>query len=583
MRKGELYKIRPIKDLRDMLTQSVSLFGDCAAFRKKESDGQINLITFKEFSADVSALGTALLKLGLSDKKIAVISENRHEWCVTYLSVVNGVGTIVPIDRELPVTDWQNLLTQSEASAVIFSEKCLDAVKSMLGKIPSIQFWICMDQIDDENFLSYSDLLDNGRKALEAGSIDYQKTEINPDSPLILLFTSGTTGFSKGVMLSHRNICSVITSVSATVCVKPTDSVLSILPLHHTYECTLGFLTIVYNGASIAFCEGLKHISKNLKEYEPTFLITVPLLLENVYKKVWSQAEKQKGMKQKLIIGQLISNFLYTVLGIDIRRKLFKQIHDNVGGHLQTFITGAAAIDPKVSRGFRRWGFSVLQGYGLTECSPLVTGNRDSYYRDGSAGLAIPGVEIKINEPDRKGIGEILVSGNNVMLGYFNDPEETNKVLVNGWFHTGDVGRIDKKGFLYITGRCKNVIVTKNGKNIFPEELESYIIDSPYVAECVVYGVLDESSGETRIMAKIFPDLEAVAEKLKNAVININTEDILNLLQEVIKNVNRKIPLYKHIRDIIIRDNEFEKTTTKKIRRYTQQMQNHNNLNNGSF
>jgi len=565
--KTDLYEIRPIENLKDMLSQSVSLFGDNAAFKKIGQDGQINSITYKAFAADISALGTALLELGFKNKKIAVVGENRYEWCVTYLSVVNGVGTVVPIDRELPVDDFKNLLKQSDASAVVFSEKCLNVIKSVQGEIQSIKSWICMDETQDSQFLNYAELVDKGRKAIEAGSTEFEKAEINPDDPLILLFTSGTTGFSKGVMLSHRNICAVITGVSATVKVRPTDSVLSILPLHHTYECTLGFLTIIYSGASIAFSEGLKHISRNLKEYKPTFLVTVPLLLENVYKKVWGQAKKQKGMKLKLIIGQIISGFLYNVLGIDIRRKLFKQIHDNVGGNLQTFITGAAAVDPKISKGFRKWGFLVLQGYGLTECSPLVTGNRDRYFRDGSAGLAIPGVEVKIDKPDRNGIGEVLVKGSNVMLGYYNNPDATDNVIVDGWFHTGDLGRINRKGFLYITGRCKNVIVTKNGKNIFPEELEAYIKDSPFVAECVVYGKLDELSGETLVMANIFPNLEAISEKFKNAVNSINTEDISNLLRDVIRNVNRKIPLYKHIRDIIIRDSEFEKTTSRKIKR----------------
>lgn len=567
MGKTDLYEIRPIENLKDMLSQSVSLFGDNAAFKKIGQDGQINSITYKAFAADISALGTALLELGFKNKKIAVVGENRYEWCVTYLSVVNGVGTVVPIDRELPVDDFKNLLKQSDASAVVFSEKCLNVIKSVQGEIQSIKSWICMDETQDSQFLNYAELVDKGRKAIEAGSTEFEKAEINPDDPLILLFTSGTTAFSKGVMLSHRNICAVITGVSATVKVRPTDSVLSILPLHHTYECTLGFLTIIYSGASIAFSEGLKHISRNLKEYKPTFLVTVPLLLENVYKKVWGQAKKQKGMKLKLIIGQIISGFLYNVLGIDIRRKLFKQIHDNVGGNLQTFITGAAAVDPKISKGFRKWGFLVLQGYGLTECSPLVTGNRDRYFRDGSAGLAIPGVEVKIDKPDRNGIGEVLVKGSNVMLGYYNNPDATDNVIVDGWFHTGDLGRINRKGFLYITGRCKNVIVTKNGKNIFPEELEAYIKDSPFVAECVVYGKLDELSGETLVMANIFPNLEAISEKFKNAVNSINTEDISNLLRDVIRNVNRKIPLYKHIRDIIIRDSEFEKTTSRKIKR----------------
>ncbi len=565
-----LYTVRPINDLKDMLSQSVSLYGDRTAYKIKKANGERLDITYSEFSKDITAFGTALQDLNLQGKSIAIFGENRYEWCVAYLSVVNGVGTIVPLDKELTVLEIQNLLEQSKVSAVVFTGKYLEAIDEMKSKVPFVEHWICMDDVSERTDIhSYSKLLNHGQKMVDEGNKEFEEIEIDPDSPLILLFTSGTTGFAKGVMLSHRNICAVITGVCATVKVKPEDRLLSILPLHHTYECTLGFLTIIYSGASIAFSEGLRYISQNMNEYKPTILVTVPLLLENIYNKVWKKANKQKSMKRSLIIGQIVSGFLYKILGVDIRRKLFAQIHNNVGGELRMFITGAAAIDPEVSKGLHKWGFSVLQGYGLTECAPLVTGNRDFIYRDDSAGLAIPGVEVKIDNPDKKGIGEILIRGSNVMQGYFNNPEETDKVLKDGWFHSGDLGRIDKKGFLYITGRCKNVIVTKNGKNIFPEELESYLKDSPYVGECIVYGELDKESGETHIKAQIFPDIEVIREKLKNINLNIDTEEIRNLIQDVIKNVNRKIPLYKHIRHVTIRDREFEKTTTRKIKRHT--------------
>lgn len=570
MKKRNLYEIRPISDLKDMLNQSVSLFGNRPAFRFKTADGNIGHISYNQFYGDVAAFGTALMNMGLTNKPIAVIGENRYEWCVTYLSVVNGAGTIVPLDRELPQSDIQNLLNQSQAAAVVFSEKYLDMMRTIQEHCPSVQHYICMDDVSDASMQSFSALLEDGRIAVAAGDDTWQKAQIDPDKPLILLFTSGTTGFAKGVLLSHRNICAVITGVTATVRVLPEDSVLSVLPLHHTYECTLGFLTILYSGASIAFCEGLKHVAKNMKEYSPTILVTVPLLMENVYKKIWAQAEKQKGMKRSLLLGQAISTFLYQVLRIDIRKKLFAKIHENLGGNLRLFITGAAAIEPKVSKGFRKWGFAVLQGYGLTECAPLVAGNRDTLFKDQAAGIAIPGVELKIHNPDQKGIGEIIVRGANVMQGYYQNPEETQRVIKNGWFHTGDLGRIDRKGFLYITGRCKNVIVTKNGKNIFPEELESYIKNSPFVGECIVYGELDESSGETQVKAQIFPNLDAIREKLNNINLTINTDEIKKLIQDVINNVNRKIPLYKHIRQVIIRDTEFEKTTSKKIKRHSQ-------------
>lgn len=570
MKKAKLYAVRPLKDLKDMLEQSVSLFGSRPAFRKRDVNGQMHAITYNEFNRDITALGTALIDLGLKDKAIAVIGENRYEWCVTYLAVVNGVGTIVPLDRELSQADIGNLLEQSQSSAVVFSEKYLDVVQAIKGNFPAVKHWICMGETDDSSIVSVCALISDGQKSVEAGSNAWQNAVIDPDKPLILLFTSGTTGFAKGVMLSHKNICAVITGVSATVKVLPEDTLLSILPLHHTYECTLGFLTIIYSGASIAFSEGLKHIPRNMKEYSPSILVTVPLLLENVYNKVWAQAEKEKRTKRALIIGQIISGFLYNVLGVDIRKKLFAKIHNNVGGNLRLFIVGAAAIDPKVSKGFRKWGFSVLQGYGLTECAPLVAGNRDSLFKDSSAGVAIPGVELKVDNPDKDGVGEILTRGENVMLGYYNNPKETQRVLKDGWFHTGDLGKIDHKGFLYITGRCKNVIVTKGGKNIFPEELESYIKDSPLVGECIVYGELDANSGETEVKVQVFPNLDVIREKLKSINLNINTEEIKKAIQDVITNVNRKIPIYKHIRQVVIRDTEFEKTTSRKIKRHQQ-------------
>lgn len=570
LKKHQLYPVWDIQNLKDMLEKCASRYAHNPAFRLKTEKGDIREVSYIDFYNDVNALGTALTVMGLKDKNIAVIGENRYEWCVTYLSVVNGVGTIVPLDRELPVDDIENLIEQSEASAVVFSALYVKTIKAMLGKVSSVKHWICMDDQPDEQFLSYQTLLKDGYKSLEAGFNKYMQAEINADQSNILLFTSGTTGHAKGVMLSHRNICTVITGVSATVKVKPSDSVLSILPLHHTYECTLGFLTIIYNGASIAFSEGLKHIAKNMKEYRPSILVTVPLLLENVYSKVWKQAKKQNGMRAKLIIGQMISGFLFHTLRIDIRRKLFQQIHENFGGNLRLFITGAAAISPDVSKGLRKWGFMVLQGYGLTECAPLVTGNRDFAFRDDSVGIPIPGVEIKIDKPDKHGIGEILVRGANVMQGYFKNLSETEKVIIDGWFHTGDLGKISRKGFLHITGRCKNVIVTKNGKNVFPEELEYYIKDSPLVGECIVYGELDERSGETHVKAHIFPNMDEIRKKLMNVSINIDETQIYKVLQGVIQNVNRRLPLYKHIRDITIRDREFEMTTTHKVKRHSQ-------------
>lgn len=567
MKERSLYEVREIKDLKDMLNQSAELFADKNAFLDNNSSGIVSGITYTQFKNDVDSLGTAFLNMGLKDGFVAVIGENRYEWCVTYLATVNGTGVIVPLDKELPEQDIENLLTRSEVSAVIFSKKYSKVMKKLSEKLQTVKYYINMDNANDEDgVLSFRTVLEKGRELLDQGDTSFINANIDSDKMSILLFTSGTTGFAKGVMLSHSNICANITAVCTTVNVKSSDTSLSILPLHHTYECTLGFLTFIFNGSTIAFNEGLKYISKNLKEVKPTVLITVPLILENMYKKIWEQASKKRGMKTKLKVAMFISNILYNYGGIDIRRKLFKQIHDNFGGNIRLVITGAAAIDPLVTKGLRNLGILVLQGYGLTECSPLVIGNRDRYYVDGAVGLPLPGVEVKVHNTNDLGVGEIIVKGPNVMLGYYKDEEATNKCLKDGWFYTGDLGKADKHGFYYITGRCKNVIVTKNGKNIYPEELESFINRSPFVQESMVWGCYEEKSGETVVNAQIFPNLELIKEKLKKHT--LTKDDITAVFNDIIKNINNGMPLYKRIRSFSIRETEFIKTTTKKIKRY---------------
>ncbi|MFZ5987946.1 MAG: AMP-dependent synthetase/ligase [Bacillota bacterium] len=564
-----LYKVRNIKNLKDMIEQSEKLFGSKEAFLVKEKDNRYKGILYTQFKKDIDCLGAALVSLGLKDKFIAVIGENRYEWCVTYLSTVNGVGVIVPMDKELPAQEIQNLLTRCNAGAVVFSDKVADKVRESSESLDSVKFFINMDAKEDsDQFLSFNRLVEKGRELTDNGDRSYLDAKIDSEKMSVLLFTSGTTENAKGVMLSHSNICSNITSVCSTVYIDSSDSSLSILPLHHTYECTLGFLLLMYNGGRVSFSEGLKHIAKNLKEVRPTLLISVPLLLENVYGKIWEQLDKKRGMKTLFRALVAISSFINKVFKLDVRRKLFKRIHENLGGRVRLVITGAAAIDPDVSKGFRRMGIPVLQGYGLTECSPLVTGNRDNEFVDSSIGIPIPGVEVKIDNPDEHGIGEILVKGHNVMLGYFKNEEATRNTIRDGWFHTGDLGKKDKYGFFYITGRSKNVIVTKNGKNIFPEELEAYINKSPYVKESLVYGNFDKVSGETQVCAQIFPNLEAFKERFK--VVSVSREQILEVFSEVIKSVNRNIPIYKRVRQFSIRDMEFVKTTTKKIKRYVE-------------
>lgn len=569
MNGNPIYKARPVNDLKDMLEQSSRLFAEKDAFWIKSNDEIYKGIKYKDFKNDVDALGTAFLSLGLKGAFIAVIGENRYEWCLTYLATVNGTGVTVPLDKELPEAEVENLLLRSKASAVIFSGKHEKEMRQISMSISTVKYFINMDALQDEHgFLSFSRLLENGRRLLENGDCSFIDAEINPEELGILLFTSGTTDLAKGVMLSHRNICWDMMAVSTMIYISPDDKILSILPLHHTYECTCGFLLMIYSGCRISFTEGLKYIAKNLRETGPTVLLAVPLILEGMYKKIWEQAGKKRGMTTKLKIALFICGVLYDAFKVDIRRKLFHQVHENIGGNIRLVISGAAAIDPNVSKGFRALGVSVLQGYGLTECAPIVTANQEANFRDDSIGLLLPGMEAIIDSPNADGIGELVVKGGNVMLGYFENRLATEKVLKDGWLYTGDLCRMDASGFYYVTGRKKNVIVTKNGKNIYPEEVEAYLNKSPYILESLVWGKLDEESEETFVYAQVVPAMDMIAEKLGKQ--DVSKDEIFKVIDLEIKTVNRNMPLYKRIRRFTIRDEEFAKTSTKKIKRYVE-------------
>ncbi|HOP92603.1 MAG TPA: AMP-binding protein [Acetivibrio thermocellus] len=570
MKTSPVFEVRTIKNLRDMIEQSSKLFANKDAFRVKTKDNSYRGITFAEFKNDIDAFGTALLDLlGTEKGFVAVIGENRYEWCVTYLATINGVGVVIPLDKELPLPELENLLKQSNANAIVYSGKFHDAIKEMSSRLSNIKYFINMNtnEHEDDKFLSFWVLLEKGKKLFESGKKDYLNAPIDENAMSAMIFTSGTTGQAKAVMLSHKNICSNMMAVSASVYMDSTDSVLSILPLHHTYECTAGFLTMIYNGATITFNEGLKYIGKNLKEAQPTILILVPLILESMYNKIWEQASKDKSLKFKLKAGLFISNLLYKVFKIDIRRKLFKSVIDNVGGKLRLVISGAAALDPEVAKGFEAMGIKVLQGYGLTEASPIVAVNRDKSYRHDSVGLPLPGLDVEIINPDKEGFGEIIVKGDSVMLGYYNNDDATKAVLKDGWLYTGDLGRMDEKGFIYITGRKKNIIVTKTGKNIFPEEVEAYLNKSPYIKESLVSGRENDKNDETIVVAQIVPDMDAIKAKLKTDT-DPSPEEVYKLIKAEIRAINKNMPVYKRVVDITIRENEFAKTSSKKIKRY---------------
>ncbi|UZQ86599.1 AMP-binding protein [Thermoclostridium stercorarium] len=566
MKNIPLYEVRPISTLKDMLESSARLYADKAAFLvKTEEGGSYKPITFEQYLNDVNALGTALISLGLSGKRVAIISENRYEWTVAYLAVVNGTGVVVPLDKDLPAAEIKNLLLRSKADAVFYSGAKKNEVETIASELPNLQYLISLDDTQSNGrIVSYKSLMEKGFELVNGGDRRFIDAKVDREGMSILLFTSGTTDKAKAVMLSHKNVCSNLMDMCSMLYIDHNDVFLLILPLHHTYACTCGFLCQIYRGSTIAFCEGLRHIVKNLKESKTTVLLAVPLILESMYKRIWGHAAKDPKLLRKLKLGLKISKILKSI-GIDIRKKLFKPIHDNFGGSLRLFISGGAAIDPKVVQGFQDFGIHCVQGYGLTECSPIIALNRDVDYRNNAAGLPLPNVRVKIHNPNEEGIGEIVAKGPNIMLGYYEDEKLTKETIVDGWFHTGDLGYIDEDGFLYITGRKKNVIVTKNGKNIYPEEIETLLNRSPFIAECVVYGRESDSDGDIEVAAEIYPDMEKVKEELGTE--NPDEEQVRKLIEEEVHKVNRTLVLYKYVRHITIRDTEFEKTTSKKIKR----------------
>ncbi len=566
MKNKELYSVDKVTDIKDLLKRSCTLYSDNCAFLTKDQDNKYKEISYKKLYNDTQSLGTAFMSMGLHNCKIAVIGENRYEWALTYLSVVTGVGVIVPLDKELPAEEIENLLNRSDAKAVVFSKKLRTQFAEIKAGLKRVNYFIDMDlDWDSDNYLSLNRLIEKGQKQLSKGETSFIDAEINSERMCSLIYTSGTTDLAKGVMLSHKNICSNVISVLATVKVTDKDRTLSILPMHHVYECTIGFFGLIFSGGTIAFNDNLKNISKNIKEIQPTILVTVPLLLENIYRKILSKVGNKVLSKFKYNAALNISCALYKIK-LDVRKKVFKSVHESLGGKIRLIITGAAAIDPQVSKTFYNMGVKVLQGYGLTECSPLVAGNRDNNFRFSSCGLPIPGVSVKIANPDKEGIGEITVKGDNVMLGYYQNEEATSKNIRDGWFYTGDLGKFDSDGFLYITGRLKNVIVTKNGKNIFPEEVETYINRSPLIKESLVWGKYNGEKGETYVCAQILPDLEAVYDKFHTKEVS---QDLLyNVIDDIVKDVNKQMPLYKRISNFTIREKDFSKTTTQKIKRH---------------
>lgn len=554
-----------IRDLKDMLKKSGELVGDRVAYKIRDGEpGKYKLITHKEARDMANALGTALINMGLKGKRIAVIGENRYEWEIAYLSVVCGTGIVVPFDKALPENELRSVIERSEVDAIFFTAAYNDRIaKIKADKVGKLQYFISMDkeQSDDE-YLSQKELINEGYKLIENGDRRFLDAEINPEEMNIMLFTSGTTAVSKVVALSHKNICANLSSITKVIDIGPEDRMLSFLPLHHIFECTVGFLFALYVGAEVAFCDGPRYIVENLNEYKITFLTSVPAIYEMTYKGMLKKFEKA-GMLEAIMANMKMCEGL----SMADKKEKFKAVHDSLGGHLRYLISGAAALDPVVEKAYRDMGFNLSQGYGLTETSPVVGVSINDSYKLGSIGKPVPGVEVKLIDVDAEGMGELVVRGENVMLGYYGNEEATREVLdADGWFKTGDLAKIDDEGYMYICGRKKNVIVLKNGKNIFPEEMENLINKIDGVKESFVYAKQNDDSDDkedVKIFAKIVYDKASMSYEH-----NANTEeDVYGVLNNKIKDINKLMPSYKSIRGITVTEVPLIKTTTGKVKR----------------
>lgn len=558
-KKLELYKVTKVEKVKEMLDLAVKEDGDKEAFeyRNPKNKEEIIKVTYKEFKNDTNYLGTALATIEKQASHIAVIGDNSYEWLTVYLTVLQSDGVLVPIDKELTSKEIINVLKNSESEVLFFAEKYGKYIEEFKKELPNLKYYIGFDTEKDEgNVLSYTLFKEKGKKELEAGNTKFTDIEHNDVNKLkLLVYTSGTTGNPKGVMLTEKNLMSIVYYglQVATVYTK----CLSVLPYHHTYESVAGILVALHHRSTICINDSLKNVLKNLQLYKPDYIYLVPAFTEVFYKNIWANAKKS-GKETGLKILIKVSNFL-RIFGIDLRKKLFKSIHEAFGGNLREIVCGGAPIRPEIGKFFNDIGVMLLNGYGITECSPLVSVNRPQFNDTATVGVTLPCCEVKIVNPNEDGDGEIHVKGDIVMMGYYKDPVRTEKVLKDGWFNTEDYGKFNKHGQLVINGRKKNVIVLNNGKNIYPEEIENFILRIPYVQETIVKGVKNKAGQEMSLCAEVFLNEEKVKE--------MEVENIEETLKKDIAKVTKELPSYKHIQDVEIRKTEFDKTTTNKIKR----------------
>ena len=553
---NKLYEGQKLNDFRELVNLYKTKYKDLIAFEYKESpESREHIkITYEQFAKDIEALACSLLDLNCS--RIAVISDNRYEWCVSYLAITTAGLVVVPLDKSLPDNELLDLLKRSEADGIIFSDKYVHVLKDANCKLK-----ICMDFHEDkDDILSYSSLLKEG---YTLDREKYNNLKIDNKAMSIILFTSGTTSIAKAVMLSQYAICMDLYALSQMIDIKTSDKFLSFLPLHHTFESTTTFLFGTSCGITIAICDGLRYIQSNLVEYQVTGFVCVPLMLEIMYKKILKEIKAQK--KSTLV---KIMRVLFRHSNIETKRKIFKSIIDGLGGKLRTIIAGGAPMDKETIKGYNDFGFDVHQGYGLTETSPVLAGENSFNKKTGSVGFSLPTIELKVDNPDENGIGEIIAKTPAIMLGYYKNEEATEEVLKNGWFHTGDLGYIDDEGYVFITGRKKDMIVLKNGKKIFPEEIEILINKLPYVTESMVFGSLDDSKHDRNTDIVICAEIIYDEDELKKAYPNIKESEYCDTIWNDIKTkVNKQMPAYKYVRRILISTEPIIKTTTQKIKR----------------
>ena len=550
-----IYDYLKINDLKDMLNKTGILYADRPAYKIKVEEGKYQIYTHKEVRDMINNLGTALINLGLKGKRIAVIGENRYEWEIAYLSIVCGTGTVVPLDKSLPANELELLIERSDIEAIFYTKKYSDIIQNIkYSEKNKLKHLISMDS--DENFegiYSQKELIREGRKLIEEGNNEFLNAKIDPKEMEIMLFTSGTTSKAKVVALSHENICTNLMDIGSVLDVTQEDVFLSILPIHHVFECTVGFLFSLYKGAETVFCDGLRHIVENLNEYHVTVMACVPGIYERIFMMIRKKLEKQGKNEEK-----------YKNSSMQKKKEVFKEIHNMLGGKVKLLISGAAALDKTIEEKYRLLGLNLVQGYGLTETSPVVAVGTNKNYKLGSIGKTVPSVEAKLVDVNDDGIGELVVRGSSVMLGYYENEKVNKKSLQDGWFYTGDLAEIDEEGYIFICGRKKSVIVLKNGKNIFPEEMENLVNKIEGIRESFIFGKIQSNDeNNIKINVKIVFDRDVMKDVYKVE----EDEDIYKVLSKKIKEVNQTMPSYKAIRGMILTEEPLIKTTTNKIKR----------------